>query len=318
MYQLLVSFAITFILIKIAIKLSSKIYHPTRDDIPKTENIKTAISPFGGICMFVSSLILCFIYLDYKNFVFLVPSILMFLLGLYDDLEKLTSKKHNGITAKKKFFCQGVAGVIVCLIAFYYNPNFDEYKLIIPFWGVVDFKMPLVLSFVIPFCAFISTTNATNLTDGLDGLAGKQVLVVLIFIIFILHLVKFDVNINLKEVIFIFIGTIIAFLTFNTSPASIFMGDSGSMFLGSLIASVFIVLKLELLLPFICFVFGVETLSVIIQVGYFKITKGRRFFKMSPIHHHFQLLGFKEEKITEVAFFITLLIALLFLTPFYA
>jgi UDP-N-acetylmuramyl pentapeptide phosphotransferase/UDP-N-acetylglucosamine-1-phosphate transferase len=121
----------------------------------------------------------------------------------------------------------------------------------------------------------------------------------------------------LKTIIIVFLGAIIAFLVFNSNPASIFMGDAGSMGLGSIIASFFIILKLELILPFVGFVIFMEALSVIIQVIYFKKTGGKRIFKMSPLHHHYQLCGMKEQKIAELAFLITIILSLIFITSFF-
>jgi phospho-N-acetylmuramoyl-pentapeptide-transferase len=308
----LFSFVLTFILIKIIIHISGNIQNPVRSFVPKTEEEKQKINPFGGIAIFLSAFITAGIFLPFQSLILLLPSILMLILGLFDDLKKILSKSYHGISTKQKLFFQSLIAIFVCFLAFYYNPNFANFVIIIPFYGVIELKFPILLSFVIAFLAFNGTVNAMNLADGLDGLAGKQALITLVFLFLLLNVVFTDIT-HLKSIVLIFIGGIIAFLFFNSNPASIFMGDAGSMALGSLIASSFIFLRLELMLPFVCFVLFIEALSVIIQVVYFKITKGKRIFKMSPLHHHFQLSGLKEQKITEVAFLISVLLVILFL-----
>lgn len=318
-FALIFCFLCNFVLTRIAIGIFSKVRNPTRDYVPKTEGEKRKVSPFGGLCLFVSSIFTCFIFGGGFSLIFLIPTVLIFFLGFYDDIVKVLSDEYVGISARKKLFFQSLIAVLVCFLGTYYNPNFDEFKIIIPFYGIMAFKMPMFLSFFIVYFAFTGTVNAVNLTDGLDGLAGKQVLVILAFLLTLLYSVKFNLNFNVSDlqvVLSAFFGGCLAFLCFNSNPASIFMGDAGSMGLGSLISTVFIFLKIELILPFICFVIFMEILSVIIQVCYFKLTNGKRLFKMSPIHHHFQLCGWKEQKITEVAFCLTIFLAVLFQSSF--
>jgi phospho-N-acetylmuramoyl-pentapeptide-transferase len=317
---LIISFILTFLIIKITIKLSFKVQNPTRSFVPKTDGEKWKVSPFGGVCIFLSSMITLLLFTPLKNLLILIPSILMLLLGLADDLKKVFSGSYDGISAKQKIIFQSLLACFVCFLAIYYNPTFNEFKILIPFFGVLNFKLPIALSFIIAFFAFNGAVNAVNLTDGLDGLAGKQVLVILAFLLTVLYGVKFNLLIDLdalKTIVIVFLGAILAFLVFNSNPASIFMGDAGSMGLGSIIASFFIILKLELILPFVGFIIFMEALSVIIQVAYFKKTGGKRIFKMSPLHHHYQLCGMKEQKITELAFLITIMLSLIFITSFF-
>ena len=313
---------LNFLLTKIIIKLSKGIIHPTRDFVPKTENSKVKITPFGGICIFTSIILIASFYINLQSFLLLIPTLMMFALGLYDDLIKVISKSYNGVCAKMKFCIQVLASALLCFLVFLHNPNFNQFEIIIPFLGVYSFKMPLILAFLISFFAFVGTVNSVNLTDGLDGLAGKQILLIFLFIILLFYSPQFDTNDinsnNLITIIFIGFGAVLSFLIFNSNPASIFMGDSGSMGLGAIIASFFIILRAELILPALCSIFFIEALSVILQVWYFKKTKGKRLFKMSPLHHHFQLSGFKEQKIVEVTFFITFIILILFISPLYA
>ena len=320
MIYLLTSFTISFFLLYFVVKLGRRIKNPARNFVPKTESDKIKISPFGGVCMFFGSFFGSLFFIQGESAVLFLPVFLMLLLGFFDDLKKILSKNYHGISARLKFGIQTLVTILVILLSYHFNKDFNTYQIVLPFFGVVDFKLPLVLSFIISYFAFMGTVNATNLTDGLDGLAGKQVLLILSFILTLLYAISFT-NLNfdigdLKIIIFCFLGSIIAFLFYNTNPAKIFMGDGGSMMLGSLIAFIFIMLKMELMLIFIGFIILMEALSVILQVVYFKITDGKRIFKMSPLHHHFQISGIKEQKITEIAFLTTLILCFLFLTPF--
>jgi phospho-N-acetylmuramoyl-pentapeptide-transferase len=313
---IVISFLINFILTKIIIKSSSGLVNPIRKFTPQTSILKPKTSPFGGICIFISTLLVSLFTSNLNNAILLVPTVIIFILGLYDDANKLFSNSQHGITAKQKFFIQGVAGIVMCYLIFKFNLNFNTFNIIIPFYSIITITLPKFIAFLIIFFAFIGTINAVNLTDGLDGLAGKQSLLIFIFIAFFIIYTNSNIE-NLNSLVFIIIGALIAFLIFNSNPASIIMGDAGSMGIGALIATFFILLKIELIMPIICLIFFVEALSVIIQVIYFKITKGKRIFKMSPIHHHFQLTGIKEQKIVEIAFFITLILIILFISPFY-
>lgn len=320
MIYILASFLICVVGLCFSISVFGSVKNPTRKFVPKTESNKTKVSPFGGISIFFASGIIIFFNVHFESLALLLPIFLMLVLGVADDLKKILSKKYHGVSAKLKFVIQTLITVLACYIGYYFNQNFNQYIIIIPFYGEVFFNLPLWLAFVISYFAFTGTVNAVNLTDGLDGLAGKQVLILLCFALTILYAIDFkNINFNiqdLKIIIFCFIGAILAFLFFNSNPAKIFMGDGGSMMLGCLIATIFIILKIELMLIFVGFVIFMEALSVILQVIYFKLTNGKRIFKMSPLHHHFQLNGIKEQKITELAFFITIMICILFLTAY--
>lgn len=320
--ELILSFIVNFIITFCIMKFSSKVQNPVRDFVPKTEGEKLKISPFGGMPIFFSSTLISLFFLEkLESLVILIPTFLMLTLGALDDFKKIFSKNYRGISARFKLVAQSLTTLLTCFICYVYNSNFETINLILPFYGLFDFKIFLFLSFVISYFTFTGTVNAMNLTDGLDGLAGKQALLLLAFLFAIICAVKFDgLNFeitDLKTIILSFIGANLAFLVFNTNPAKIFMGDSGSMMFGALISTVFILLKLEFMLIFVGFVIFMEAFSVILQVIYFKLTNGKRIFKMSPIHHHFQLSGMKEQKITEIAFLITLLICIFFLTSFF-
>lgn len=316
---LFVNFLLCLTLTFLTVVLSKKVQNPTRDYVPKTEGEKVKISPFGGVVMFLSSLIISIFFIEsYKSLLIFLPIFGMLILGFIDDLKKILFKNYSGVSAKFKLFWQNLIAIFIIFAVFRINPEFTKLVILVPFYGELFLNVNLVIAFILAYFAFTGTVNAVNLTDGLDGLAGKQMLVILGFLIVLIFNSDFSyINFNMKDLLVILctiFGSVIAFLFFNSNPAKIFMGDAGSMALGCLISLVFIMLRLELMILFIGFVIFAETLSVIMQVIYFKITKGKRIFKMSPIHHHFQLSGVKEQKITEVAFLITFIISLFFLS----
>jgi phospho-N-acetylmuramoyl-pentapeptide-transferase len=215
-----------------------------------------------------------------------------FLIGLVDDVIKVFKKSHiTNFSGRKRIILE-----ILLSIFFVYNflggnaylLTFREWFLEVPVWFAY---------FLIPFI-IIGTVNAVNLTDGQDALAGKVVLVNLFFLIAV-----FGMNGQLLILIF----AILAFLLFNSKPATIYMGDSGSLFLGGFLSVFFITHKIEALLPVTGIIFVLEAVSVILQVYYFKLTKGKRIFKMSPLHHHFELSGVSEEKTVNIAFVVTII-----------
>lgn len=315
------TFTVCFCLTWITIKLAAKVQNPVRNYVPATENEKVKISPFGGVCIFASVLFTSFFFMPLKNLYLLFPTFCMLILGLIDDLQKVFSKNWRGISAKMKFSIQSLVTIIVCLGAFKLNPDFSRFVLIVPFYKTLTISLFLPLAFVISYFAFTGTVNAVNLTDGLDGLAGKQMLAILTFLGTVLLKMDFSAikvfSSSVSMLVFSLLGATLAFLCFNSNPAKIFMGDSGSMAYGAFIASAFILFKIELMLILIGFIIFMEALSVIIQVSYFKYTKGKRIFRMSPLHHHFQLCGMKEQKISEIAFFITILIGVFIISTLF-
>lgn len=219
--------------------------------------------------------------------------------GFLDDYLKVIKKQNEGFKVKPKFACQMIIaiafGVIFRLISdqgsMVYIPGVDTY---------VDFG-----ALYVPFIVFavLAMTNAVNLTDGLDGLAaGVTTLVSIAFVIagFIFTFKETNDGADTMSGILFFsalCGGCLGFLVFNKNPAKVFMGDTGSLALGGGIAAAAIVMKLELLLLIIGLLYVIEALSVVMQVGYFKLTHGKRIFKMAPIHHHFEMCGMKETQV---------------------
>ena len=212
-------------------------------------------------------------------------------LGMYDDLEKRVIKKGKGLSVKKKFLLQILAGLILAVVAFFVKGG-----AVIGFSNSVSFNIDIVVYFIFMTIYFVGVTNAVNLTDGLDGLSTMVTLPIVVVFILISFL---QGNYQMVGVCGVVLVALLVFLIFNLHPAKIFMGDTGSMALGALIAGIAIVFKVELLLLVLGLIYIAETLSVMLQVAYFKATGGKRLFKMAPLHHHFELSGMKETAVVK-------------------
>ncbi len=289
----LICLILTPILIPFLRKL--KFGQSIREEGPSWHQKKSGTPTMGGITMIIAVLVatVLFAYLPQKGnaeiLIILAASLLFGVIGFVDDFIKVVMKRNLGLSAKQKFSAQLLVS-IVSTIALNYMGYLNG-EIIIPF---LDATVDIGL-FIIPFIIFVqlAMVNSVNLTDGLDGLATTVTLIVSIFLTVAAFLMK-------ETAVAVFIGTVsgacIAFLVFNAHPAKVFMGDTGSLFLGGAVACAAVALKLPLILIIIGGVYLIETLSVIIQVTSFKLT-GKRVFKMSPIHHHFEMCGLNETKI---------------------
>ena len=218
-------------------------------------------------------------------------------IGFIDDYIKVVKKRNLGLTAIQKFMLQVVLAALY-VVAMYALGQLDT-GVIIPF-TTIEWSLPLWL--YIPFIMFVivGVVNAVNLTDGLDGLASGITAVVALFFILTAYMKFSETGVTVFAAALL--GGLLAFLCYNKYPAKVFMGDTGSLFLGASVALMAIDLKMTIFLIIVGFVYLMETLSVIMQTTYFKITKkkygeGRRIFKMTPIHHHFEMSGWSEKKI---------------------
>jgi phospho-N-acetylmuramoyl-pentapeptide-transferase len=177
-------------------------------------------------------------------------------------------------------------------------------QILIPFFGRVNFGAFYVVFMTI---VIIGCANAANLTDGLDGLLTGVSFIIFIFLVVLSRILGYGELADLSTIV---CGALAGFFLFNKNPAQIFMGDTGSLFLGAAIAGIAILMRLALILPLACVIFVVETLSVVIQVAYFKLTS-RRVFKMSPLHHHFEMCGVSEKKIVRAFCLVTIISCIL-------
>ncbi len=305
--NLIIAFAATFILgIIIVPRLKKfKIEQVVRDDGPKTHLKKNGTPTMGGIIMLIVLLAILGFH-AVSNHVLILPivAILGFgIIGFIDDYKKLIKKDTKGLSPLKKVL--GLFIVTAVFIILYLNVFGFGTDIIIPF---IDQPITLSLGAFVVFTAFIllATSNAVNLTDGLDGLASGVVAIIMTF--FTIIAVKQGDN-DMILLGSVTVGTCLSFLIFNFHPAHVFMGDTGSLALGGAVASIAIMLKMPLYLAIIAFVCIIDTLSVMLQVIFFKITKGKRLFKMAPFHHHLELSGMKETKVVVIFWIVTAICA---------
>jgi phospho-N-acetylmuramoyl-pentapeptide-transferase len=268
-----------------------------REEGPQTHLIKAGTPTMGGVVMLMG-LVAALLVVARPNAATFATLLLVTVvagIGLYDDWQKISKKRPEGLSARYKFGLLTLAVVLADVLAIYYVgvtqtvlvPYFDLSLVLGP--GIVG--IALFSGFLLLVIA--GTTNAVNLTDGLDGLAaGAGALALLAYTAIAFLERQYDVAIVCGAMV----GAIIGFLWYNSHPADIFMGDTGSLAIGGILAAAAVLTKTELLLPVIGGLFVVEALSVMIQVAVFKIS-GRRVFKMAPIHHHFEFLGWEENKV---------------------
>lgn len=305
----LCSFLLSLILMPIIIKIFSrnKATQTILGYVEEHKN-KNGTLTMGGVVFIISTLLLGFVFLRYSTpwFMCLLVSAFFGVLGFMDDFIKIKFKQNLGLRAYQKIIGQFGIAVIFAVYVFLSSQGGQVY---IPF-----INKTIDLGFwIIPIIVFIllATTNSVNLTDGLDGLAGKVSQIYLIFFVVIIGILSKklfengetgEILTNIKSIQIlstIFIGSITAFLLFNTNKAKIFMGDVGSLCLGGFIGSSACLLGVEFIIPILGFCFMFSAISVILQVLYFKKTK-KRIFKMAPFHHHLQMSGMSEPKVVEL------------------
>jgi len=263
-----------------------------RNDGPKAHLKKAGTPTMGGI-MFFLGLSVCFIFSEELSSRLLVLLLVTFgfgLIGFFDDFIKIVMKRSLGLTAREKILGQLLLAGVFAYVAVTYLGRGTG----IIFPGTA-FHLDLGWLYL-PFAIFVlvGTVNAINLTDGLDGLAaGVMVFTALVFLLLANAWGLTDLRLFCAALL----GSCLGFLFFNLHPARLFMGDTGSLALGGAVGALAVVMKMELLLPLLGAVYVIDTLSVILQVGYFRLTGGKRLFLMAPLHHHFELLGWKEQKV---------------------
>ncbi|UYO62097.1 phospho-N-acetylmuramoyl-pentapeptide-transferase [Acetobacterium wieringae] len=296
--SLLVSFLVVYFVTPRFIPMLKRLKfgQAIREEGPQSHLEKSGTPTMGGLVIQLGVLV-AFIVLSalIGNWDFFPILVMLYfgVVGFIDDYIKVAKKHNLGLRAWQKMVLQCIGALVIALYA-YYSPAIGS-ELVVPLINrTVDFGI-----WYVPFTFFavVAIVNAVNLTDGLDGLASGVTLIVAIFF-FVGSLMLPQANTS------IFIGAIIGgclgFLRHNSNPADIFMGDTGSMALGGAIVVMAIITQLQIFLLIAGALFVIEALSVVIQVGYFKSTKGKRFFKMAPIHHHFELSGWSETRVVTV------------------
>ena len=277
---------------------------------PTWHNSKAGTPMMGGL-MFVLGLVVCLLVNiptveDHTVFYVLGLSLCYGLVGFLDDFFKLKFKRNLGLTSFQKAALQAAVSALFLYLLMRQGIIACDH-LYIPILNIsIENIHPLVYIFFAMF-VMVGCVNAVNLTDGLDGLCASVTLPVMVFFATAAFCMgRFDLALLPAALV----GGLIAYLFYNWHPAKVFMGDTGSLFLGGVVCAMAFALDMPLILLFVGLVYIVETLSVILQVGYFKLTHGKRLFKMSPIHHHYEMSGWKEEKIVFVFAGITVLMCI--------
>ncbi len=277
-----------------------------REEGVKSHLKKAGTPTMGGVIILLSVVVTSVIYIkDYPKIIPILFVTLGFgIIGFLDDYLKVVMKRSDGLFPKQKMALQ----IVVTAIFAFYMIKFTDVSLamLIPFsggryWNIGWLAIPLM------FFAVIGTVNGVNFTDGLDGLASSVTVLVATFF----TVVAIGTKSGIEPVTCAVVGALLGFLLFNVYPASVFMGDTGSLALGGFVASTAYMLQMPIFIIIVGLIYLVEVLSVMIQVTYFKKTGGKRIFKMAPIHHHFELCGWSETRVVAVFSIITALLCLI-------
>ena len=323
---LVLSLMLGSLMIRVLQKL--QIREKIRSDGPQHHSSKSGTPTMGGLLILATFGCSTLLWADLSNhyiWLVLVSAIGFGAIGLRDDILKL--RRGKGITAKEKIVLQILLSLAIGIYLLYFDPTRAEYatRLSVPFFK--GFQPDLGFGYLI-FIVFImvGTSNAVNLTDGLDGLAIGPIIIATLTYTGIVYICG---HFNFAEYLRIqfikdageiavassaVLGASLGFLWFNSYPAQIFMGDVGSLSLGGVLGTIAVIVKHELLLILVGGIFVIEALSVIIQVGYFKYTGGKRFFKMAPLHHHFEQLGWSEPKVIVRFWIVSVVLAMISLS----
>jgi phospho-N-acetylmuramoyl-pentapeptide-transferase len=307
----LISFGISVILCPVMIPFLKRLKFGqfVRDDGPESHLKKSGTPTMGGIIILLSIILTSLLYIkDYQEMIPVLFATVGFgLIGFLDDYIKVVMKRSLGLRAWQKL----VGQILVTSIFGYYLVNYTDIgtTMLIPFTGGFQNGMYLNPSFLfIPmlFLVVLGTVNGANFTDGLDGLATSVTLLIATFF----SVVAIGTQSGISPITCAVAGSLLGFLVYNVYPARVFMGDTGSLALGGFVAASAYMLRMPLFILIVGLIYLVEVLSVMLQVGYFKLTGGKRIFKMAPIHHHFELCGWPETRVVAVFSIITALLCL--------
>jgi len=283
-----------------------------REDGPVWHSGKEGTPTIGGV-IFIAGIIASCVLMTviirpvriYSHFAILAFALIFALIGFLDDYAKVKKKQNLGLKARHKFALQ----LLVAAGFIFMMYHFDRLStaVYVPFVNVY-FQVPIVAYIIFAAFVIVGTVNSVNITDGVDGLATGVTIPVTVAFIFIAILWG-----DLSAGVFAaaMLGGLIGFLIFNFYPAKVFMGDTGSLFLGGAVCALAFALDIPLLLITLGIVYFIETLSDIIQIGYFKLSKGKRVFKMAPIHHHFEMSGWSEYKVFTVFTLVSVIFAII-------
>ena len=272
----------------------------------KSHQKKTGTPTMGGLMFLLAIIITSLVFLgSYPKIVpILFVTVGFGVIGFFDDYLKVVLKRSDGLFAWQKMILEIVVTGIFAVYLYYFSDV--PLTMLVPFSGgkYADFGW---LALPILFLAVIGTVNGANFTDGLDGLAASVTVLIATFF----SVVAVATNSGIEPITCAVVGALLGFLLFNVYPASVFMGDTGSLALGGFVASTAYMLQMPIFIIIVGMIYLVEVLSVMIQVTYFKKTGGKRIFKMAPIHHHFELCGWSETRVVAVFAIITAILCLI-------
>ena len=304
----LIAFAVSVLLGPVVIPFLRRLKAGQTERVDGVQShLKKAGTPtMGGIIFLLSTVVTALFYV--KDYPKIIPVLFLTLgfgiIGFLDDYLKVVLKRSDGLLAWQKFLLQLI---FTGIFAFYLIRYTDvSLTMKIPFWSghYLDIGW---LAIPLMFIAVIGTVNGVNFTDGLDGLASSVTIMVAVFF----TVVSIGMQSGVEPITGAVVGSLMGFLLFNVYPAKVFMGDTGSLALGGIVAGTAYMLQMPLFILIVGLIYLVEVISVILQVGYFKATHGKRIFKMAPIHHHFELCGWSETRVVAVFTIITAILCLI-------
>lgn len=304
----IISFGISVLLGPIVIPFlrKLKVGQTERTEGPQTHLKKSGTPTMGGILFLTSAVITSLIYM--KQYPKILPILFLTLgfglIGFLDDYIKVVLKRSMGLSPFQKMTGQ----IIVTGVFAYYLINYTSVSLAMKIPFVPGKFLDLgILNIPFLFVVVIGTVNGTNFTDGLDGLASSVTIMVATFF----TVVAIGTNSGIEPITCAVVGALLGFLLFNVYPATVFMGDTGSLALGGFVAGTAYMLQMPIFILIVGFIYLVEVISVALQISYFKMSGGKRIFKMAPIHHHFELCGWSETRIVAVFSIITAVLCLI-------
>lgn len=306
-FAVFLSFIITVILCPVVIPVlhRMKFGQPIREEGPQSHKKKEGTPTMGGVMILIGFVVsaLLFAFGNTSALAVILITIGYGIVGFIDDFLKVVKKQNEGLTPLQKIIFQLAVTVLFYIYIVKSGIGTDIYM---PFTNGLYVDLGW---FYAPFLFFVmvGTVNSVNLTDGLDGLASGVTVLVAVFFAFVAAASKMA---GLTYVCGAMIGALMGFLVFNCHPAKVFMGDTGSLALGGFVASVAILTKMPVMLVIVGLIYVCESVSVIMQVTYFKLTKGKRIFKMAPIHHHFELCGLAGIKVVQLFWIVTAVMCL--------
>ena len=302
-----------------------KIGQAVRTDGPQTHLAKSGTPTMGGVLILIAIAVTTLLWADHSNryvWVVLIVTMGFGAIGWYDDWKKVVYRDPKGLASRWKYFWQSVIGVIVAVYLGMTATLPAQIELIVPFFKTVAYPLGVIGFMVLTYFVIVGTSNAVNLTDGLDGLAIMPAVMVAAALTIFAYVAGNAVYAKYLFVPYIpgagelciFLGAMagagLGFLWFNAYPAEVFMGDVGALALGGALGTVAVIVRQEIVLAIMGGVFVAETLSVAAQVLYFKFTGGKRIFRMAPLHHHYELGGWKETQVVVRFWIITIMLVL--------